>query len=148
LRKQLGELMRQMGEHGGGDIPKPFGRAERSMRESTEALQQGNNGGAVKPQGEAVDQLQRGLEDMAQQQQQMQSAAQREGNNQGRPQGRDPLGRPLPGNGLGNGQDVKIPEEADVQRAREIQGELRRRSGDPARPKIERDYIDRLLKQF
>lgn len=149
LRRQLGELMRQMGERGGGDIPKPFGRAERSMRESTEALQRGEGGAAVKPQGDAVDQLQRGIEDMAQQMsQQMQSAAQREGNNQGRQQGKDPLGRPLPGNGLGSSQDVRIPEEAELQRAREIQDELRRRSGDPARPKIERDYIDRLLKQF
>jgi hypothetical protein len=35
-----------------------------------------------------------------------------------------------------------------VQRAREILDELRRRSSDPSRPQLERDYIDRLLKRF
>jgi hypothetical protein len=43
---------------------------------------------------------------------------------------------------------VKIPEEAELQRAREILDELRRRSGQYGRPQMEREYIDRLLKQF
>jgi RNA polymerase-interacting CarD/CdnL/TRCF family regulator len=45
-------------------------------------------------------------------------------------------------------ESVKIPDEADVQRAREILRELYRRSGDRSRPPIERDYIDRLLRRF
>ena len=43
---------------------------------------------------------------------------------------------------------VKIPKESEVQRAREIIEELRRRAGERERPKIEREYIDRLLRQF
>jgi hypothetical protein len=43
---------------------------------------------------------------------------------------------------------VKIPDQADVQKSREILDELRRRSGERTRPEIERDYIDRLLKRF
>jgi hypothetical protein len=35
-----------------------------------------------------------------------------------------------------------------VQRAKKLIDELRRRSGDRERPKIERDYIERLLRQF
>jgi hypothetical protein len=43
---------------------------------------------------------------------------------------------------------VQIPEQSDVQRAKQLIDELRRRAGDRARPKLERDYIDRLLKRF
>jgi anti-anti-sigma regulatory factor len=45
-------------------------------------------------------------------------------------------------------QTVKVPGEIDVQRARRILDELRRRFADPARPQIELDYIERLLKDF
>ena len=63
-------------------------------------------------------------------------------------QNRDPAGRPLNGLGGLDGRDVKIPEEADLQRSREILDELLRRAGERFRPNIERDYIDRLLKRF
>jgi hypothetical protein len=43
---------------------------------------------------------------------------------------------------------VKVPDEIDVQRAREILEELRRRLGDALRPQIELDYIERLLRRF
>jgi hypothetical protein len=36
----------------------------------------------------------------------------------------------------------------ELRRAREILDELRRRAGERARPKIERNYIERLLRQF
>jgi hypothetical protein len=35
-----------------------------------------------------------------------------------------------------------------MHRSREILDELRRRAGDRARPQLEREYIDRLLKRF
>jgi hypothetical protein len=35
-----------------------------------------------------------------------------------------------------------------VQRAREILEELRRRLGEPSRPLLELDYIERLLRRF
>ncbi|MGB3864249.1 MAG: DUF4175 family protein, partial [Xanthobacteraceae bacterium] len=60
----------------------------------------------------------------------------------------DPLGRPLRGRDLGDDFSVKIPGEIDVQRARRILEELRRRLGDPQRPQIELDYIERLLKGY
>ena len=43
---------------------------------------------------------------------------------------------------------VKVPGEIDVQRARRILEELRRRFSDPSRPQPELDYIERLLKDF
>jgi hypothetical protein len=63
-------------------------------------------------------------------------------------QGTDPLGRPLRGRDYGDDVTVKVPGEIDVQRARRILEELRRRFGDAGRPQIELDYIERLLKDF
>jgi hypothetical protein len=36
----------------------------------------------------------------------------------------------------------------DLRRAHEIVRELRRRAGERSRPQFERDYIERLLRQF
>ena len=46
------------------------------------------------------------------------------------------------------GLSVKVPDEIDIQRAREVLDELRRRLGDPSRPGIELDYLERLIKPF
>ncbi|MCH7957081.1 MAG: DUF4175 family protein, partial [Proteobacteria bacterium] len=61
----------------------------------------------------------------------------------------DPFGR-RPGGAYGARIDgaVKIPDQMEVRRAREILDELRRRAGERQRPKTERNYIDRLLRRF
>jgi len=46
------------------------------------------------------------------------------------------------------GGTVRIPDQSDLARAREILEELRRRSGEASRAQQDLDYIDRLLKQF
>ena len=61
---------------------------------------------------------------------------------------RDPLGRPQRSQGPELGTSVKVPDEIELQRAREIIDELRRRRGEVTRPQIELDYLDRLLKRF
>jgi hypothetical protein len=58
------------------------------------------------------------------------------------------LGRSLPGNRDADDRTVKIPKQADLQKAREVLDELRRRAGQVERPSPERDYLQRLLKQF
>jgi uncharacterized protein (TIGR02302 family) len=158
VRRMLGDLMRQMGE--GGDIPDQFGRAERAMRDAANALRGG--GEASGSQAEALDQLQKGAQQMAEdmaRQMEGQQPGQGMGEGPGDPsqgppraqadrQGRDPLGRPTRNsNGQSRGH-VEIPEEADIQRSREIFDELRRRGSESDRPQIERDYIDRLLRRF
>ena len=60
----------------------------------------------------------------------------------------DPLGRPLRGRDYGDDTSVKVPGEIDVQRARRILEELRRRFADPLRPQLELDYIERLLRDY
>jgi uncharacterized protein (TIGR02302 family) len=153
LRKELGELMRQLGEMG-GEIPRPLGRAERAMRDAGQALQQGQPGAAVPPQTQALDELQQGLQSMAEQMAQQMMMGQQPGQMPGQPQmqqsnrGRDPLGRSLPSVGQTDSDEVRIPEQSDLQRAREILDELRRRAGEFDRPQLELDYIDRLLRRF
>jgi uncharacterized protein (TIGR02302 family) len=62
----------------------------------------------------------------------------------------DPLGRENSqgGNGADEGDGVQLPAEAERQRTRDLQDELRRRGAERSRPQEELDYIDRLLKQF
>jgi hypothetical protein len=60
----------------------------------------------------------------------------------------DPLGRPLRGRDYGDDVTVKVPGEIDVQRARRILEELRRRFGESFRPQLELDYIERLLRDY
>ena len=62
--------------------------------------------------------------------------------------GRDPLGRQTGNSGLEALEGVRIPDQMELRRAREILDELRRRRGQQHRPAIELDYIDRLLQQF
>jgi uncharacterized protein (TIGR02302 family) len=156
LRRSLGEMMRRLGD-GLGDIPEPLGRAERAMRDATEALQRRQPGEAIGPQTEALDQLQQAARDFAQQMRQRMQGQwgnpndDEVGATDGRPNDRverDPLGRPLSNNGTYDQGDVKIPDQNTLQKAREILDELRRRAGERFRPEIELDYIDRLLKRF
>ena len=60
----------------------------------------------------------------------------------------DPLGRPLRSREYGDDFTVKVPGEIDVQRARRVLEELRRRLGDPGRPRLELDYLERLLRDY
>jgi anti-anti-sigma regulatory factor len=54
----------------------------------------------------------------------------------------------LRGREYGDDSTVKVPGEIDVQRARRILEELRRRFGEDFRPQLELDYIERLLRDF
>ena len=61
----------------------------------------------------------------------------------------DPMGRPPQRtDGSDPGVGVKVPDQIDIQRAREILEELRRRIGETTRPPIELEYLERLLKRF
>ncbi len=152
LRKRLGELMRELGEMS-DSVPRPLGRAERSMRGSTEQLGKGEAGRAVPPQTDAIDQLQQGAR--AATEALMRQFGQRgqrgEGNptSEARDRQRDPFGRTQDNDGRGmNTEQVEIPDEDRLRDARRIRDELRRRAGQRTRPQPELDYIDRLLKQF
>ncbi len=144
LRNRLDQLRRGMGQFG-IQPPGQLGDAERSMREAEQALRDGDLDGAVEAEQRALDQLRQGAQQMAEQ---MMRQMRQFSLGPGSDAPRDPLGRPQRSEGPDFGTSVKIPDEIDVQRAREILEELRRRMGDPARPLQELDYIDRLLRRF
>ncbi len=153
LRRGLGEMMRQLGD-ALGDIPRPLGRAEREMRDARDALSTDQPGQAVPSQTRSLDQLQQGMQATLDQFMEKFSPGEGEGEGQvgARPGGnnRDPLGRETQGQGQGqiSRENVGIPDQMELRRAREIVDELRRRSGERERSPLELDYIDRLLDQF
>lgn len=148
LQQSLQELMEQM--EGMGMQPNgKLGQAGEAMGDAGEALGEGRSGRAVGSQGQALDALRQGAQSMAQQ-----LANRSRGNGPGGIRGgdnfpnTDPLGRPQRTTGPDLGTQVKVPDEIDTQRAREILDAIRRRLSEPTRPLIERDYLERLLDQF
>lgn len=149
LRQQLGDLMRRF-SNATGDIPQGLGQAEQFMRGATDALRGEQLDSAAQAQNDALEQLKQGMQQMNQALQQ-QMGAQR-GPGQRDPM--DPFGRAMsddegPGGDAfaREGSDV-VPMESELDRSRQIFEELRQRRNQPQRPKIERDYLDRLLRQF
>ncbi|KRR28683.1 TIGR02302 family protein [Bradyrhizobium retamae] len=142
----------QGGEQGDGEDG--LDQADSAMGDATGRLGDGNAEGAVDSQGRALDALRKGAQSLAEAMQQ--GDGDQPGDGPGNPRGRqqgaanstDPLGRPMRHNEFTDDYSVKIPGEIDVQRVRRILEELRRRLGDPARPQIELDYIERLLKDY
>jgi uncharacterized protein (TIGR02302 family) len=146
----------EQGEQGDqdGDGEDGLGQADSAMGDAGSNLGEGNADGAVDAQGKALDALRKGAQSMAQAMQQGEGQGQgagpgmRVGRQQSGGNQTDPLGRPLHGREFGDDFTVKIPGEMDVQRARRILEELRRRLADPQRPQLELDYIERLLKDY
>ena len=142
------------GDQQQSDSGDPLGDADNAMGDADGSLGDGNADGAVDSQGKALDALRKGAQSLAEAMQQGDGEGQGDGpgNRTGRQQSSgsstDPLGRPLHGREFGDDLTVKIPGEIDVQRARRILEELRRRLGDSARPQVELDYLERLLKDY
>ena len=135
--------------------------AEQAMREAENSIGQGQDGQAVDAQGRALEGLQRGMQGMAQQMQNMmqqgdgteertassRATARRQGGRQTGGRNDDPLGRPLRSRDYSDGrvQRARAPTKSASQRAQRILEELRRKLGDPTRPREELDYFERLL---
>lgn len=153
LRRQLDELARGLG-NGGEAARRALEEAARSMGQARDDLQAGANSEAVRDQMDALDRLNEGAEALAQElQEQGQGEAQAQGDRQGRGQGQDqtrndPFDRPTSSYGALDGRSTKVPDQALVDRARELMRELRRRSAEPSRPQLELEYFERLLDRF
>ena len=159
-QKQQGQ-QGQQGQPGDGDQDGEdgFDAAENAMGDAGSQIGEGDADGATTSQGKAIDGLRKGMQDLADSmggQQNGEGSEPGDGEGPGQAVGRqsgngertDPLGRPLRGKDYSDDFTVKIPGEIDAQRARRILEELRRRLSDPARPQIELDYLERLLKDF
>ncbi len=141
------------GTEPGEEGQRQLDRAGRAMEEAEEALRDGDLSGALDRQAEAMEAMRDGIrqfgEAMAQEQRQPGD------NQQGRADGTadpnsqiDPLGRE-PGQSARIGSDRNMLQGEDVyRRAQDLLEEIRRRSGEQARPEGERDYLRRLLDLF
>jgi uncharacterized protein (TIGR02302 family) len=142
----------QAGEQDDGDDG--LGEADNAMGDASGKLGEGNADAAVDSQGKALDALRKGAQSLQEAMQQGDGDGQgdgpgdRAGRQQAGANGTDPLGRPLRSHEIGDELSKMIPGEIDVQRVRRILEELRRRLADPARPQVELDYIERLLKDY
>ena len=113
-----------------------------AMRGAAEALEHNRSHEALQYQRQAMDSLQQGIGEISRALDGLSQMAPMFDDLEGTGR-RDPLGRPVGDNG-----GTVIPDVDTLERAWRILQELRRRSGDPQRPQIEQDYIDRLLKRF
>ena len=135
-----------------GSRPVGLERAEHAMKGAIKALKKGDARGALRDQSLALNELRSAvgqlIKELARQQQGPTISI---GRRRGNPEayGRDPFGR-LPGGGsYGQGKtDLKIPTQRDIMRSREIMQELRRRSSEHFRPRLEREYLERLIRRF
>jgi len=164
LREQLNKLLEELKKKG---FPQPgqgqqgqqngegdeLGKAGEAMGDAQGQLGEGDADSAVDSQGRALEAMRKGAQGMAQSMQQQMGQGPGPGNPGRTGQARanqdtDPLGRPLRGRDYGDDTTVKVPGEIDVQRARRILEELRKRFGESFRPQLELDYIERLLKDY
>ena len=127
------------------DVPENLPAAEKLMQDAKKLLSANDKPAAAKAQSQALTELQRGMNNAAQKMAEMlrqkmtilpgMSGAPQPGNS-------DPFGR-----GFGNTQEtgVTLPDQEQQGRVQRIIRDLRNRANDQNRPKVERDYIDRLL---
>ena len=154
LRQRLDQLQRRMKELGlQGD--QNLEDAEGAMKEAEGELGKGESGRgkAVDAQGRALESLRKGGQAMAQQMQPGPGEENGPGDpngpmRQGRAGNPDPLGRESHDK-RDNSRALYDPLGTPAaQRAQKVLEELRRRLSDPARPRDELDYLERLLKRY
>ncbi len=119
----------------------PLGDAIERMREAQRALEEGDARGAEAAQDQALGALRSAARDMR-------GDTPAPSRAEGAQGSRDPLGRQGSTAATDGGEDVRVPDRIDPQRAREILEDLRRRAADPRRPEEERAYLRRLLERF
>lgn len=154
LRQELNRQRRGLpgqGTEAGRRSAEALEDADRAMDGAEEALRDGDLAEAIDQQSEAMEALRDGMralgEAVAQQREQRDG---QQGFAEGQDAGeqRDPLGRNQGTTGRSNTDEGLLQGEDVYRRAEELLGEIRRRSGEAARPEVERDYLDRLLERF
>jgi hypothetical protein len=128
-------------------MPDGLDQAGREMGTSRDNLNGSQLGTAEQAQQNALNDLRSSAQQLAKNLMAANAQQQGAGNDQDG-QRTDPLGRPLDQAGSMAGGTVKLPDESELARAKEILEELRRRAGEATRAQEELDYIDRLLKTF
>ncbi len=142
-QEQLRQFVERMQEQGAGG--EALNEAERNMGEARDRLKEGDFSGAFDAQAQAMENMRQTLREMENRQEA--GRAGQDGETTARRDQYDPLGRPIGNKGRADG-DTAVPDQSASDRARELLGEIRRRSGEAARPAEELDYLNRLLDRF
>ncbi len=154
---ELGQMLQEMMDalrNRGVNPPQSLGEAQGEMQGAEGSLGRNDSGTALGQQGRAMDNLRQGAQQMANEMMRQGTGAQ---GAMGRheetgPEGEDvdPLGRPGPtanNETYGNRKNV-VPTERAIERAQEILRDLRDRYSNPNRPRLEMDYLQRLLREI
>lgn len=151
------ELNRQQGNMPGQGTPEgdaardALDRAGRAMDDAEQNLRDGDLAEAIDNQSQAMEALRdsmRSLGEALSEEERNQQPGQGAQESDRRADNRDPLGRSQGSKGA-SGSDNEADLDNDAYgRARELLDEIRRRSGEAARPEVERDYLNRLLDRF
>ncbi|MEH6646704.1 TIGR02302 family protein [Sulfitobacter sp.] len=151
------ELNRQEGRMPGQGTPEgdaardALNRAGRAMDDAEQNLRDGALAEAIDNQSQAMEALRESMRSLGEAlavEQRSQQPGQGSQEGERRAENRDPLGRNQGSNGA-TGSDNDADLNGDAQsRARKLLDEIRRRSGEAARPEVERDYLNRLLDRF
>ena len=151
------ELNRQQGNMPGQGTPKgdaardALDRAGRAMDDAEQNLRDGDLAEAIDNQSQAMEALRdsmRSLGEALSEEERNQQPGQGAQESDRRADNRDPLGRSQGSKGA-SGSDNEADLDNDAYgRTRELLDEIRRRSGEAARPEVERDYLNRLLDRF
>lgn len=145
LQKDLKGMEKKLSELGMKPMP-GFGEAGKEMGDSADALGKSQGQRSADAQGRALEALRKGAGEMMQQ---LRQAGEGQGQGMGMPgqqaDGADPLGRRPGQMGSDMDEQVKVPDQIDIQRAREILEAIRKRLGEGPASIIERDYLERLL---
>lgn len=156
LRQRLEEIQNQTlpgdGSQTAEEGRRALDRAGDAMKQAEEALKNGDLGGALDHQADAMEALRDGLqhfgEALADQSRENRDAQGGEHDiGSADPRGTDPLGRKQ-GETARIGSDENMVQNDPNQRAQQLLDEIRRRSGDLTRPLEELDYLKRLLQMF
>ena len=116
--------------------------AGEAMRESGQRLENGDLGGANDAQAEAIQALREAGERLAQGSRGKSAKAGEDGEETDDPLGRDNNGT------SSDSAEADIDQKDNATRSRELREELRRRAAEQERDQFERNYLERLLKQF
>ncbi|MDZ4382441.1 MAG: TIGR02302 family protein [Parvibaculum sp.] len=142
LNEEFDKIISLMKEKG-AEPPEALIEAGQAMADAKDRLDAGRADRATASQGQAIQNMQKGAQALADKLMQGGAA----GSSTQRAPGTDPLGR----SGYANPSDrtgTAVPDRIDTQRAQRILKELRERAMELGRPQIELDYLDRLLKRF
>ncbi|MGB5865005.1 MAG: TIGR02302 family protein [Sulfitobacter sp.] len=150
LNRQEGSLPGQ-GTEEGDAARDALDRAGNAMDQAEQNLRDGQLAEAIDNQSQAMEALRDGMrslgEAMAQDQQEQQQGQGTQESDR-RADNRDPLGRSQGSSGATGSENEADLNGGASERARELLDEIRRRSGEAARPEVERDYLNRLLDRF